>query len=58
MDFLSKWKDMKLHIRSIFPEAGFKKVESDKAFFYPEKDKGELYVWKKEINGYKVVQYE
>ncbi|MBS4933602.1 MAG: hypothetical protein KH020_20335 [Clostridiales bacterium] len=58
MAFMSKWKDMKLHIKNIFPEAVFKKIESDKAFFYPEKKSMDLYVCRREKDGYMVVEYE
>lgn len=53
-DFMSEWKDMKLHIRSLFPEAVIKKVESDKVLFYPEKKSMDLYVCRKKAGDYKV----
>lgn len=53
-DFMSEWKDMKLHIRSLFPEAVIKKVEPDKVFFLPEKKSEVLHVCRKENNAYKV----
>ena len=54
MEFMSEWKEMKLHIKSLFPNAVFKKVMTDKALFYPEKDEGELYVCRREAGAYKV----
>ena len=53
-DFMNEWKDMKLHIRSLFPEAVIKKVESDKVLFYPEKKSMDLYVCRREAGDYKV----
>lgn len=58
IELMNEWKDMKLHIKNIFPEAVFKKVESDKAFFYPEKKSMDLYVCRREKDGYMVVEYE
>ena len=54
VDFMNEWKDMKLHIRSLFPEAVIKKVGMDRAFFYPERKSKDLYVCRREAGDYKV----
>lgn len=57
-DFMSEWKDIKSHIRSLFPEAVIKKVGMDRVFFYSSKDSRNLYVCIKEKDRYKVVQLQ
>lgn len=54
VDFMNEWREMKLHIKRLFPNAVFKKVMKDKAFFYPEKDSEKLHICRRKAGNYEV----